>query len=189
MKIKIFFHFSILFLTLASFGQNPVRNINPAYRYYANPGFVNSSELIYGFGIEDTVVRYSSFFGVENIFGYQINRNFAGGVGLGILLYKDNLFLPLFAEYRYSVYLKTLTPFTYIDAGAQLSTSDFEDESKIFLSTGLGVSRSFSPTLEGYLSAGPLIQARSTMSQITYFTLKAGVIFRKNSFRMVKPNS
>ena len=180
----------ILFCTSISYGQYPNRHTNPSYRYVAAPGFVNITELSGAIAISDTVVgSYSDYyFGVTNIFGYQINRNFFGGVGTGCFIYEGSQLIPLFIEYKYSVYLRRITPFIYADGGVGLAPVDFSAETKIFLNPGIGMSVPFSSKLEGNLSVGLLVQSRSTSTRVAYINLRLGITFRKNPFRLFKPD-
>ena len=124
------------------------------------------------------------FFGITDVFGYQISRNFLGGIGLGYFQFEDRALLPLYLENKYSFYLKSFTPYIYADAGVFVDPAEIKDGSKIFVNPGLGVSRSISPHLEINLSAGYMLHTKSSSS--SFLSFKAGVIYRKNAFRMFK---
>jgi len=183
--------FTILFLselfTISSFSQYSTVITNPSFRYVATPGFVNIAELNGGIGLcKCNPLNTAYYFGVTDLFGYQISRNFLSGIGVGYFQFENGQLLPLYLENKYSFYLKSFTPYIYADAGILLDPSDLKDESKILLNPGLGVSRSVSPHLEINLSAGYMIQTRSSSSTVSFVNFKAGVIFRKNAFRMFK---
>jgi len=163
--------------------------VNPSYRFYANPGFVNISEISYGEGLivsDLDVTNPNRYLGITNVFGYQANRNFFGGVGLGYFHYDKGDLIPFYLEYKYSVYLKLLTPYFFADGGMIISPVNFKDETKIFINPGIGISRYFSPKIEGTLSAGFSIQSRSTITSIGLINIKLGIIYRKNPYRMLK---
>jgi hypothetical protein len=82
--------------------------------------------------------------------------------------------------------LKNITPYLYADGGTLLAPVDFKGGSKIFINPGIGISRAFSSKLEGNLSAGIMVQSRSTLTRVVFVNFKAGITFRKNSFRMYK---
>ena len=66
--------------TYTSFSQYSTIISNPSFRYVATPGFVNISELNGGIGscnCDPSVSTY--YYGVTNLFGYQVSRNFQIG--------------------------------------------------------------------------------------------------------------
>lgn len=181
----------ILILTILSvsisFSQYSAVVADPSFRYVAAPGFINITEFNYGYGREDfTATNAQYYFGVTNVFGYQIDRNFSGGIGVGLFHYDDGNLIPFYLEYKYNLYLKRFTPYLYGDGGALFSAKNFSDESKIFINPGIGISRALSPKFEINISAGYMVQSRSSLTRITYFNFKAGIIFRNNAFRMFR---
>ena len=181
--------FTIFILTLListlSYSQYATVITNPSFRYVATPGFVNTTELNGGMGLCYCCPSNSDyFFGITNVFGYQISRNFLGGIGLGYFQFEDRELLPLYLDNKYSYYLKSFTPYIYADAGVFVDPAEIKDGSKIFVNPGLGVSRSISPHLEINLSAGYMLHTKSSSS--SFLSFKAGVIYRKNAFRMFK---
>jgi len=126
------------------------------------------------------------YFGITNIVGYQIDRNFFAGIGLGYLHYEGDNFFPVFMEYKFSVYLKRISPYFYADGGTLMHPYEFKDESKIFINPGIGFSRAMSPKIEINLSAGYMVQARTTISRVTFLNFKLGIGLRKNAYRMFR---
>jgi hypothetical protein len=187
---KFLLLFSVTLInSVFTFSQHNRAGENLSFRYYASPGFVNVSELNAAIGAEDSITGNAKYyFGLTNVFGYQINRNFFGGAGIGLLIYENTLLVPVYLEYKYSVYTKGLTPFLYADGGVIIDPSDFYDESKIFLNPGIGISRTLSPKLEINLSAGFMVQSRSSFSRVTYINFKLGIAYRKNAFRYFRPH-
>ncbi|MEE4215348.1 MAG: hypothetical protein V2I34_09775 [Bacteroidales bacterium] len=181
---------SLLFvLSFLLVGQKPS---NPSYRYYANPGFVNITELHYGEGIiisELDITNPNRYAGITNVFAYQANRNFLGGIGLGYFQFDKGQLFPVFLEYRYSIYLRAFTPYFFADGGGLLSVSDFLNDSKIFINPGFGVSRYISKNLELNLSAGFSVQSRATITSIAVLNFKLGITYRKNPYRMLKADN
>lgn len=180
--------FVIAGLTLSSSkGQYSSVPASPSFKYVSSPGFVSITEFNGAPGLKDTISVNSAYYlGLTNVFGYQIDKNFFGGIGLGYYHYDGGYLLPVFLEYRYSYYLRSFTPFIYGDGGMLIHPGEFADESKIFINPGVGVSRVISRHLEANLSAGFMIQARSTLTRVTFVTFKLGIIYRKNSFRMFR---
>lgn len=187
---KIFIIFFLAYcLPFLLNGQKPV---NPSYRYYANPGFVNISELHYGKGLiisELDITNPNMYIGITNVFGYQANRNFLGGIGVGYFHFDKGQLFPVFLEYKYSIYLRALTPYFFADGGGLISVSDFLNESKIFFNPGFGISRYISKNLELNLSAGFSVQSRATITSIALLNFKLGITYRKNPYRMLKADN
>lgn len=168
-----------------------------SFRYSASRGFVNIIELNGATGLVDhegptesqddpESINSRYYFGVTNIVGFQIDRNFFAGVGAGFLHYEGDNFFPVFLEYKFNMYFKRFSSFFYADGGSLVHPVEFSDESKIFINPGIGLSRAISPKIEINLSAGYMVQARTTISRVTFMNFKLGVAFRKNSFRMFR---
>ena len=174
---------------LLTFSQYSTTGENPSFRYMASPGFVNISEITGALGIEDSITGNArQYFGLTNVFGYQINRNFFGGIGTGCLLFEKTILIPVYLEYKYITYLRGFSPFLYADGGGLINPADFLNESKIFINPGAGISRTISPRIEVAFSAGYMLQSRSSLSRISYINFKLGVTYRKNAFRYFRPN-
>ena len=193
-KILLLALLTVLFTT-SSYCQYSAVMADPSFRYVASPGFVSITELSGAIGLEDSVFVNTEgdfgitkyYFGVTNVFGYQIDRNFLGGIGIGFYYFDGgDYLLPLYLEYKYCMYLKRFTPYFYGDGGTLIYPKDFFHESKIFINPGIGISRAISPQFELNLSAGYMIQARSTLSRVTFVNFKLGITYRKNAFRMFR---
>jgi hypothetical protein len=170
-------------------GQESVKMGNPSYMYNSNPGYVNITEINGGVGLGDTaVVNTKSYFGVTNVFGYQISRNFVTGVGIGYYRYETLQHIPLFLEYRYSSYLKKITPFFSAVGGLLLDPSDLKNGTKLFINPGIGFSRAISSRFEAAFSAGLNLQMGDNMPRMSFISFKLGIVYRKNSFRLFKPS-
>ncbi len=168
-----------------------------SFRYSATPGFVNITEFNGAIGLVDhegpTESQYDPesvnskyYFGITNILGYQIDRNFFAGIGGGYLHYEGDNFFPVFIEYKFNMYLKQFSTYLYADGGSLVHPYEFMDESKIFINPGIGFSRAISPKIEICLSAGYMVQARTTISRVTFMNFRLGVGLRKNAYRMFR---
>ena len=179
------FTFSSFIISLS--GQQYDKVTNPSYRFASSPGFVNISEISGAIGLSDSMATNSKYYyGATNVFGYQISRNFFGGVGVGFFFYDTRQLIPLYLEYKYSIYLKGVTPYFYADGGILQDPVDFFVESKIFLNPGIGISRYISSRLEGNLSLGLMLQTRTSLMRVSFINFRLGIIFRKNPYRMFK---
>jgi len=167
-----------------------------SFRYAASPGFVNLTELNGAYGLvtageenspyEPETVYSNYYLGLTNIFGYQIDRNFFAGIGVGYLHYEGGDLFPVFLEYKFNMYLKNFSTFFYADGGGVAHLTEFYDKSKIFVNPGVGISRTLSPRFDVNLSVGYMIQARTTLTRVTFLNFKLGISWRKNSYRMFR---
>jgi hypothetical protein len=174
--------------TLSTLAQSSLINGNPSYRYYSNPGFINITEINGAKGLGSTdVINSKYYFGVTSIFGYQINRNFMGGIGVGYYIYDSEQLMPIFLEFRYSRYLKNLTPFVFADGGSLLDLEKIIDGTKIFINPGIGISRYLSSKLEGTFAVGLTVQMGDNLPRTSFLNFRLGIIYRKNSYRLFKP--
>ena len=179
-----------LLLTFSSFGQGSLKWTNPSYKYYSRPGFVNITEVNGGKGLGDTGVDDSRYYlGITNVFGYQINRHFVQGLGIGFLYYDNGALIPLYLDIRHYRYLKKLTTFIYADGGLLIDYNDINHGTKVFINPGIGITRSVSSAIEGTFSAGLMLQMGDNLPRTSFFNVKLGMIYRKNSYRMKKSNS
>jgi hypothetical protein len=105
---------------------------------------------------------------------------------VGYLHYEGGDLFPVFLEYKYSMYLKRFSPYFYADGGGMVHLTEFYDKSKIFVNPGAGISRTISSNFDINLSAGYMIQARTTLTRVTFLNFKLGITWRKNSFRMFR---
>jgi hypothetical protein len=199
MKKSVLLIFLILISRSYIYSQYSAYTADHSFRYFATPGFVNITEFNGATGLFDhegpgessqdsESLNSAYYFGVTNVFGYQIDRNFFAGIGVGFLHYKlDNLF-PFYLEYKYSMYMKRLTLYFYGDGGALVKPNpdQFSDESKIYLNPGFGISRTITPKTEISLSAGYMVQARTTISRVSFLNFKLGISYRRNAFRMFR---
>jgi len=187
----------LFFSSSVAFGQYSSYSSQHSFRYSATPGFVNITEVNGAIGLVDhegptesqedpESINSKYYFGVTNIFGYQIDRNFFAGIGGGYLHYEGDNFFPIFFDYRYAIYFKRFSSYFYADGGTLIHPNEFRDESKIFINPGIGFSRAISPKIEINLSAGYMVQARTTISRVTFMNFKLGVALRKNAFRMFR---
>jgi hypothetical protein len=164
--------------------------INPAFRYIANPGIVNITEINGATGIGHTSgINEKNYFGITNVFGYQIDRNFFGGAGLGYFSYGESQFVPLYLDYRFSVYLKEATPYLFADGGLLVDPTELISGTKMFLNPGIGISRTVSSKFEILFATGIIVQMGNMMPRASFYNFKLGIIFRKNSFMLFKAGS
>ncbi len=188
-KVPTLTVFLILCIYSAS-AQKYGKVANPSYRFESVPGFINITELNAAIAVGDSMPTNSRYyFGLTNVFGYQINRNFSGGVGIGLLKYDTRQLIPVYLEYKFNFYIKSGTPYLFTDAGVLQDPVDFLHESKLFINPGIGISRYISSKFELNFSAGLMVQTRTSLKGVGFANFKLGLIFRKNAYRMFKQKS
>jgi hypothetical protein len=176
-----------LMIALSLSGQSYSELPNPSYRFVSSSGFVNITGVEGALGLRDTTATNSKYyFSLSNVFGYQADRNFFAGIGVGLYFCENKLFFPVYLENKYSFYLKGFTPYFYADGGLLQSLDNFFEESKIFINPGIGISRYFSKKIEGSLSAGYMLQARTTLNRVSFLNFRLSIIYRENPYRMFK---
>lgn len=145
-------------------------------------GFVNIFGLSGGFGLGETDPDYSSrVIGFDNIFGYQINRHFLAGAGLGLRIYDGGLGVPLFLGFRYSPIPGStgLNPFIAADGGLEFFPESMKN-TNIFIQPALGLQKALGPKTSlkvsvGSLTVGKMPTANNIRS--TFLTIKGAVSF------------
>jgi hypothetical protein len=165
-------------------GQQP---INPSFKYYSNPGIVNIFELTGATGLGSTEgINEKYFYGINNTIGYQIDRNFLGGIGLGYLSYDNDQYIPLYLDFRYSLYLKVITPYLFSDGGLLIEPTNLISNTKMFLNPGIGINRSLNSKSEIFFASGLFVNMGDMKPRASFINFKFGIIFRKNHFRLYK---
>ena len=182
----------ILLLSITAYctAQDYSRTTNVAYKYYSSQGFVNITELSGAQGFENVCNKNAwYYFGATSIFGYQVGRNFICGAGTGFYMFDESPLIPLFVDLRYTTYFQFANPFFFADGGVLFDYNDFKDGMKVFFNPGIGLSRSFSPKIDGTLGAGLMIQMGHETDRASFVNIKLGLIFRKHAPRLYNPSA
>lgn len=141
-------------------------------------GFVNITEITEGIGLAKTHVDYSSrVIGLSNVFGYQINKSFLAGLGIGIYGYDGGILVPLYLDMRY--YFKPgaqLSPYVSADGGLQLNPKEFE-KTTIFINPTIGLKKKIGEKSWLNFGIGTLTIGRPDGERSTFFTIKGGFSF------------
>lgn len=145
-------------------------------------GFVNITEVSgSSFGLShDGSPNEDYYFGVTNIFGYQIDKHFLAGAGFGFLAYDSSNLYPVFIDLRFTTCFRHINPYLFYDSGILIDFGNVADGSQMFINPGIGLSWSFSHRIEGTFGAGLMMQMQSN-HRTSFINLKLGLIFRKNS--------
>lgn len=169
-------------ITLPLYGQNYNGVTDGSEKSKPGSGFVNITELSgSSFGLRHTSSPDEEYyFGVTNIFGYQIDKHFLAGAGFGFMAYDSSSLIPLLLELRYTTCFKSINPYLFYDSGFLVDFNNVADGSQMFINPGVGLSWSFSPKIEGTLGAGLKMQMQPS-HRTSFINFKLGLIFRKNS--------
>ena len=145
-------------------------------------GFVNITEVSgSSFGLShDGSPNEDYYFGVTNIIGYQIDKHFIAGAGIGFTAYDSSNLYPVFLELRYTTCFKRINPYLFYDSGFLIDFKNIAEGSQMFINPGMGLSWSFSPRFEGTFGAGLMLQMQPS-HRTSFINLKLGLIFRKHS--------
>jgi hypothetical protein len=140
----------------------------------SSPGYITINEFTAGLGLGDKGVPFSkSFFGINTIHGYQINRNFIIAAGTGISFYNGGTLIPVFLDLRFNFSLRTISPYFSGDGGLFLNPSG---PARLFINPGAGIRYSLSDKMCINLGAGFLLQSAET--QNSFVNVKIGLTFK-----------
>jgi hypothetical protein len=141
-------------------------------------GYITVNDLTYGYGLSVTDAPYAnSYLGFTTIQGYQINKNFVFGGGLGFHVYDAGKALPLFLDFRYRFYTaRALTSYAFADGGFLFKLGSEDKTTELFLNPGIGVRHDFSKDVGGNLGVGIMIQQGP--SRNSFVNIKLGVTIK-----------
>jgi opacity protein-like surface antigen len=176
--------FSLLLIMMLASGiaaaQDKVVPNKPYSILNTYAGYITINEVTGGFGIGETDVPVAKgFTGFTTIHGYQVNKNFLVAGGTGVYFYNEATFIPLFADFRYSFMIGTLTPFVFGDGGFLLDIENLNSGTRLFVNAGPGVRYAMSNKLALNLGAGLFIQM-GDQRRDSYINFKLGVTFKPN---------
>jgi uncharacterized lipoprotein YehR (DUF1307 family) len=144
-------------------------------------GFVDIVSIGGGVGFVNSDYDYENrLISVDNIFGYQINRNFLTGLGIGAHFYDGGMFVPLFLDFRYKFGNGNLKPFLSADGGFLISFDDFKNYNTTFIQPMIGLNKKLSQKTYLNLSTGLTfmgVAPNSARHRASFFTLKAALSF------------
>src|SRR4030042_6308925 len=162
--MKKLFTFLVIILACAQFtdGQPRGRGSRVAPSIL-NPykGFVNITELTYGIGLSEIDVSYAKYFtGLTTVNGYQINRFWITGAGIGLLFYSDGYLVPIYLSGRFSypAVNSRISWYVNADAGALLNLEDFNEGTRLFVYPLAGARYTIKSTLAINLGIGIFTQ-------------------------------
>lgn len=144
-------------------------------------GFVDIISLGGGIGFVKSDYDYEDrLLSIDNIFGYQINKNFLTGLGIGAHLYDGGMFVPLFLDVRYRFGNGNIKPFLSADGGFLLSFEDFKNYNTTFVQPMIGINKKVGPKTYLNLSTGLTFMGVTPTPgrhRASFFTLKAALQF------------
>ena len=152
-----------------------------------NSGYANFNEINGGYGLGGTTLPYSKYYvGLTTIHGYQlnihgmkINQSLFGGLGTGLLLYNEGFLFPVFADLRFTVNKRKVSPFAYGESGFHVNMDDPLNGLRIFIDAGLGLKIKISETLFSTFSVGGKMQVGNSNTD-SFLNTKLGLAFKPN---------
>lgn len=139
-------------------------------------GFVDIVEIAGGFGVSETNQDYAErVITINNIFGYQINKNFLAGIGAGVHLYNGGTTIPLYIDMRYFLRKPNLSPIIIADGGFMIDPSG--PSLRHFIHPAIGLNKKLGPRTHMQISAGLLTIHAPTGIRSSFITVKGGVSF------------
>ena len=141
-------------------------------------GFTNITELSGAVGLIKTDVPYSKYyFGITNVFGYDINRHFLAGLGLGVYSFNGGVMLPLYFDFRYTFNDRPFTPYLFGDGGVLFNIDQF-DASCLFVNPGIGIKHRLSDKLALNFGTGLFTQMSPVIDRSSFINFKLGLTFK-----------
>lgn len=173
---------SLLFLIVSlstAAGQTDKRIAkNPKINYDWQPGFVNITELTEGLGLNLTYVPYSrNYFGITTVNGYQFSRNIKAGVGVGAHIYGDGVLVPVYVDARFNLNAQEYVPFISAAGGAELSLSNLNETSRIFINPAVGLKWVAANRLGVSFASGVMVMSGSK-GRSSFVNFRLGVEFK-----------
>lgn len=161
-------------------------------------GLVSITEFDFGLSVRDGQT-YPLSVGAQTVFGFQFNKLFTLGAGLGIQGYGPSAMtlLPLFVDARMHFPQKHWTPFLALDMGYALSLRSTE-KGGVLVNPSFGgrfpLSKSLAMSLSvGYRSQGNQAKVNGVFDHFNadYMSVKAGMVVRlkgltKKMYRRMK---
>lgn len=121
-------------------------------------------------GLDLLPAQNSSSFRFWIVNGYQLNRKFSAGLGVGFTYYNDPLsMLPLFIDFKYIFPDNNLSPFLFLKSGYNISVLTDTDvnvnshSGGLMLNPGLGLQFETAGNLAWHINAG------FNLDRATYF--------------------
>jgi hypothetical protein len=144
------------------------------------PKYFNVTELDAGIGLRDISVPYSKrFYGITTINGAMWQKRFGLGLGLGADSYNDGWLIPVFGDARYYFDLGLVSIFAVADGGVKFSPKDFSNESRVFVSPGVGVALPLTLTSKIVFSTGLLSQWQlGEKHRDSFINFRLGILFK-----------
>ena len=157
--------------------QQRVAPSRPYVTFRSDPGFITINELTGGVGLSGTSAPFSKYFiGVTSVNGYQVNKNFLLGAGLGFTFYESGLLVPLFLDFRFTFEVSQLAPYLFADGGLLLNFADL-NSTKLFINPGFGIRYTATRNFAINFGAGILSQVDGTVRE-SFVNIKTGVVYK-----------
>ena len=142
-------------------------------------GYANITELTYGIGLLETDSPYAKYLaGLTTVNGYQINRFFITGAGIGLMFYNDGFLVPLYlgGRFSYPAINTKISWYVNADAGTLLNFEDFNNGTRLFINPLIGVRYTMKSTIAANFGIGIFTQMGPGVNRDSFLNFKLGVI-------------
>ncbi|HNX66023.1 MAG TPA: hypothetical protein PKH02_04020 [Bacteroidales bacterium] len=149
---------------------------SPQIRHDWAMGIVNIPEVGVGVGMSfpETLEKYN-FYSITNVTGYQFTRNIKVGIGYGAQVHGSDFLIPIFGDIRVNPNAQGVVPFLAASGGVEMAPSDFNNNSRIFISGMVGTRIVTTTKICTDLSMGAYIKAGGNETKATFIVLKLGI--------------
>jgi hypothetical protein len=138
-------------------------------------GFITMLEFNGGLGMANGEASYSkNFAGINIQAGYQLSRYFIVSAGTGFSAYSDGNLIPFYADIRYIVIIRKLSPFLFGDGGLLFSSAVNQ---AMFINPGFGVRYSLSRRFALTFAGGMYLQT-SDQNMLKFINVRSGVTYK-----------
>ena len=174
---------ALLLLSTQIINGQSARKRRLTLNYDWSPGLVNILDVGYGVRSGATSTDLRQYFSITNITAYQFDYNhIKTGIGYGVQMYDDDLFIPLFVNTRFNITSDFWLPFISASGGVAISPDDISSQSRVFFNPEIGVRHLALAKLSLNMSSGVMIQSGGPRGRETFFTIKLGVEFKGPRF-------
>jgi len=175
-KIILFAVMCLLFAPMAEAQKSNLVPRSPGVRHDWAMGIVNIPEVGVGVGMSfpEALEKYN-FYSITNVTGYQFTRNIKVGIGYGAQVHDSDVLLPIFGDIRVNPNAQGVVPFLAASGGVEMATSDFNNNSRIFISGMVGVRVITTTKICTDISMGAYVKAGGNETKATFLVLKLGI--------------
>jgi len=168
----------ILHVGLPGFCQLAKPNM-PFITLNSDRGYISINEFTFGAGWADEGTPYSQgYLGFTTLHARQVNERLTAGLGTGLLYYSDGFLIPLYAEGRINLKIKSIVPYLSASGGVLFNPSGTGTGTYLFITPAFGVMSPLSGNMAVNISGGCLMQIAPKTGSRQFINGKAGITYK-----------